>query len=203
MNNDSIRSSEISSMSFEELIDLNCFGADETEKNAAAEILEKHYGCQIVVGEMAKSVKFGHHARGCTIIAAKICENVVIMQNVTIGTNMKFNRTSEQWENVGNPILDRNVVVADGAKILGPVIIGENTVIGAGALITKDIPPNSVAYGTNQYKPKDPNYDYIFHNRMIEPDAIVKVNQRRIEEFKRGRTGGMGDDTGNRAFDAP
>jgi serine O-acetyltransferase len=172
---------------FEELVNLNCFSTDEDTRQAAADLLERNYCCQIVVGEMAKSVKFGHHARGCTIIAAKLCENVVIMQNVTIGTNMKFNKTTEQWENIGNPILAENVIVADGARILGPIIIGENSVVSAGAFITKDIPPNSIAYGVNQCKPKDPNYDYIFNDRMIDPDEIIKVNQRRVEEFKAKR----------------
>jgi serine O-acetyltransferase len=101
---------------------------------------------------------------------------------------MKFNKTTKQWENVGNPILDDNVVVADGAKIMGPIIIGENSVVSAGALITKDIPANSIAFGVNQYKAKDPNYDYIFNDRMIEPDEIVKVNRRRIEEFNAKRS---------------
>jgi len=175
------------SISFEELIELNCFSDNNDEKAKAADLLEKQYNCQISVGEMAKSVKFGHHARGCIIIAAKLCENVVIMQNVTIGTNMKFNKTTEQWENVGNPILDENVIVADGAKILGPIVIGKNSVIGAGAIITKNIPPNSIAYGVNRYKLKDPNYDYIFNDKMIEPDEIVKVNEKRIAEFMASR----------------
>jgi serine O-acetyltransferase len=173
--------------SFEELVEINCFSDDEIERDAAAALLEKHYCCQIVVGEMAKSVKFAHHARGCIIIAAKLCENVVIMQNVTIGTNMRFNKITEQWENVGNPILDENVIIADGAKILGPVVIGRNSVVGAGAIVTQDIPPDSIAYGFNTYKPKDPNYDYLFNDRMIEPDEIVKVNQRRIVEFNAKR----------------
>jgi serine O-acetyltransferase len=47
------------------------------------------------------------------------------------------------------PILAEGVIVADGAKVLGPIVIGENTVIGTGAIITKDVPPNSIAYGVN------------------------------------------------------
>lgn len=80
---------------------------------------------------------------------------------------MKFNKVSDEWENVGNPIIGKNVIIADGAKILGPIIIGENTVVAAGAIITKDVPANSVAYGVNQFKPKDANCDLIYNSKMI------------------------------------
>lgn len=84
-----------------------------------------------------------------------------------------MNKALETLENVGNPVIDKNVIVSDGAKILGPVIIGDGNVIGAGAIITKNISENSVAYGVNQYKPKDPDYDLVFYKNMIEPEQIV------------------------------
>ena len=64
-------------------------------------------------------------------------------------------------------IYQKGVIVSDGAKILGPIIIGKNTIIGAGAIITKDIPANSIAYGVNQYKPKNLDYDLVFNPDMI------------------------------------
>ena len=100
-------------MTFEELVNINCFSDDEGKKAEAAEILEKNYCCEINCTEIAPSVRFAHHARGCTIVAAKICENAVIFQNVTIGSNMKCNKNTQDWENIGNPIIGRNVVVAD------------------------------------------------------------------------------------------
>jgi serine O-acetyltransferase len=123
---------------------------------------------------------FAHHARGCTIIAAKIFENVVIYQNVTVGSNMRYNKASNEWENVGNPIICKNVVIADGAKILGPVIIGEDSVVAAGAIITKDIPAHSIAYGVNQFKPKDANYDLVFNSDMIDVERIIEANHKLI-----------------------
>ena len=125
---------------FEELLKINCFSLDKKARTEASDLLERLYSCEINCMEIDKSVRFAHHGRGCTIVAAKICENVVIFQNVTIGSNMKYNKINNQWENVGNPIIARNVIIADGAKILGPIIIGENSVIAAGAIITKDIP---------------------------------------------------------------
>lgn len=168
---------------FEELLKINCFSLDKKARTEASDLLERLYSCEINCMEIDKSVRFAHHGRGCTIVAAKICENVVIFQNVTIGSNMKYNKINNEWENVGNPIIARNVIIADGAKILGPIIIGENSVIAAGAIITKDIPKNSIAYGVNKYKAKDPNYDLVFNENMINSKKIIEANNRLIEKF--------------------
>ena len=168
---------------FYKLVKINCHSKNKLLKQIAANLLEKLYGCEINCTEIDKSVLFAHNGRGCTIIAAKICENTVIFQNVTIGSNLKYNKISNEWENVGNPIIGKNVIIADGAKILGPIIIGENSVIGASSIITKDIPPNSIAFGVNRFKPKDENYDLIFHSNMINPEKIIEANNKFIAEF--------------------
>ena len=168
---------------FEKLVKINCHSKSKIQKKVARNLLEKLYCCEIICIEIDESVSFAHHARGCTIIASKICENVVILQNVTIGTNMKYNKVTCEWENVGNPIISKNVVIADGAKILGPIIIGENTFVAAGAIITKNIPPNSIAYGVNQFKPRDQNYDLIFNLNMIDFEKIIEADKTLITKF--------------------
>ena len=170
-------------MSFDELLKINCFSDDTEERIKAADLLERRYCCEIRCADMDKSVLFAHHARGCTIVAAKLCKNVVIFQNVTLGSNMRYNKIQKEWENVGTPILAENVVVLDGAKILGPVIIGANNVVGAGAIITKSIPADSIAYGVNQYKPKNPDYDYGYSQHMISGEEIMKIDAKRVIEF--------------------
>jgi serine O-acetyltransferase len=174
-------------MTFEELLEINCFGEDAAEKTKAADLLERRYCCEIHCADMDRSVLFAHHARGTTVVAAKICANVVIYQNVTIGSNLRYNRIQNKWENVGTPILAENVIVSDGAKILGPVVIGANTVIGAGALITNSIPANSIAYGVNQYKPKPASYDFVFAPNMISGEEITEVNKQLVAEFDKTR----------------
>jgi serine O-acetyltransferase len=96
---------------------------------------------------------------------------------------MRYNKVTCEWENVGNPIIGKNVVIADGAKILGPIVIGENSFVAAGAIITKNIPSNSIAYGVNQFKPKDPNYDLIFNPNMIDFEKIIEADKRLIAKF--------------------
>ena len=169
---------------FETLIKINCFSKRKIVRSFAANLLEKLYGCEINCTEIDKTVLFAHHARGCTVIAAKICENVVIYQNVTIGSNMRYNKTDKKWENAGVPIIGKNTIIADGAKILGAIIIGENCVIGAGAIITQDIPANMIAFGVNQFKPKDPNYDLIFNRDMITTDKIIAANKQLIARYQ-------------------
>jgi serine O-acetyltransferase len=168
---------------FDKLVKVNCFSKNKLFRKIARNLLEKFYCCEINCIDIDKSVLFAHHARGCTIIASKICENVVIFQNVTIGTNMKFNKVSNEWENVGNPIICENVIIADGAKILGPIIIGENSVVAAGAIITKNIPANSIAYGVNQFKPKDANYDFVYNSKMIHSEKIIEINNKLVAKF--------------------
>jgi serine O-acetyltransferase len=170
---------------FDTLVKINCFSKHKILKKMAENVLEKFYCCEIKCMEIDKSVLFAHHARGCIIIAAKICENVVIYQNVTIGTNMKFNKISREWENIGNPIIAKNVIIADGAKILGPVIIGENSVVAAGAIITKNIPADSIAYGANKCKPKNADYDLLFNSNMINFEKLIEANNKLIAEFNR------------------
>ncbi|MDR1460527.1 MAG: hypothetical protein LBI78_02655 [Campylobacteraceae bacterium] len=170
----------------EKLIKINCFSRNKTLKILAKNLLEKLYGCEINCTEIDKSVLFAHHARGCTIVASKICENVVIYQNVTIGSNMRYNKTNSEWENISCPIICKNVVIADGAKILGPIIIGENSVIAAGAIITRDMPANSIIYGVNQFKPKDPNYDLMYNINMVDFRKIIEANKKLIEKNNNG-----------------
>lgn len=169
---------------FNNLVKINCHSRNKIFKKAAAYFLEILYGCEINCMEIDRSVLFAHHARGCTIIASKICENAVIFQNVTIGSNLRFNKSSREWENVGNPIIGRNVIIADGAKVLGSIVIGENSVVAAGAIITKDIPDNSVAFGVNQCKPRDANYDLVFNPNMISPESIIEANIKLISKYK-------------------
>jgi len=168
---------------FYNVVKMNCCSNNVLLRKVAKNVLEKLYCCEINCVEIDRSVLFAHHARGCTIIASKICEGVVIFQNVTIGSNLKFNKTSNEWENVGNPIIGKNAVICDGAKVLGPVIVGENSVIAAGAIVTKDIPANSIVYGVNRFKSKDTNYDIAYNSNMIDFDEHIKANKELIKKF--------------------
>ena len=68
----------------------------------------------------------------------KIGKNCIIGSCVTIGGK-------SGWYEV--PVIGDNVEIHSGAKIIGPVRIGNNVIIGANAVVTKDIPDNCVVAG--------------------------------------------------------
>ena len=84
--------------------------------------------------KIGKGLMLGH-GFSIMVVANSIGENCSIFQQVTIG----FTRN-------GCPTIGNNVSIFAGAKVLGPVTIGDNAVIAANAVVTKDVPANAV-YG--------------------------------------------------------
>jgi UDP-2-acetamido-3-amino-2,3-dideoxy-glucuronate N-acetyltransferase len=74
-------------------------------------------------------------------------DNVFIGPNATF-TNDKNPKSKDYSSNFLKTYLKRGVSIGAGAVILPGVIIGENALIGAGSIVTKDIPANSIVYGT-------------------------------------------------------
>lgn len=98
-------------------------------------------GIQLPIGtQVGEGLKFFHH--DCIIIAqyAKIGKNVSIHQGVTIGRVFA-------GPYAGVPIIGDSVVIFAGAKLLGNISIGDGAVIGANAVVTRDVPANCVVAG--------------------------------------------------------
>lgn len=77
-----------------------------------------------------------HHAFATVISAEKIGDNCHIYQQVTIGNG-----------GGGIPIIGNNVTIYAGAKVFGKITIGDDVIIGANAVVTKDIPSHSMVAG--------------------------------------------------------
>lgn len=91
----------------------------------------------VVVGEGL----FIDHGMGVVIGETTIIgDNVTIYQGATLGGTGK---------DVGkrHPTIGDNVVISTGAKVLGPFKVGDNSKIGANAVVLKEVPPNSTAVG--------------------------------------------------------
>ncbi|RUO37098.1 serine acetyltransferase [Aliidiomarina taiwanensis] len=105
--------------------------------------LVKNYGCFIGNGATIDvSVKFPHPTGIIIGAGAVISERCTIFQQVTLG-----GRISGDAQKGNYPILSPGVVVYSGAKIIGNVTIGENSIIGANSVVNKDVPPNTIVAG--------------------------------------------------------
>ena len=78
---------------------------------------------------------------------SEIGDNVTIYHNVTLGGISPSINSNDQRNQKRHPTLQENVVVGSGAQILGPVVIGKNSLIGANAVVTKDVPDKSIMIG--------------------------------------------------------
>ena len=89
--------------------------------------------------EIGKGSFFAYGGIGCVIH-----KRSVLGKNNCIGTNVTIGGRSNHKE---VPKIGDNVYIATGAKILGPIIIGNNVTIGANAVVIKDVPNNAVVAG--------------------------------------------------------
>ena len=96
--------------------------------------------------EIHPAVKIGKklfidHGMGIVIGETTIIgNNVSIYQGVTLGGT----KTVKEKR---HPTINDNVVIGAGAKILGPVLIGKNSRIGANSVVTKNVPSNTTVIG--------------------------------------------------------
>jgi acetyltransferase-like isoleucine patch superfamily enzyme len=123
------------------------------------------YGCEIgdetKIGafvEIQKNVRVG---KRCKISSHTfICEGVTIEDNVFIGHGVVFVndtypratasggrlQTEKDWK-VELTIIKRGASIGSGATILSKTSIGENAIVGAGSVVTKDVPANAIVAG--------------------------------------------------------
>jgi acetyltransferase-like isoleucine patch superfamily enzyme len=79
----------------------------------------------------------------------EIADDVMIGPNVSIITSGHPVEPSQRRNGViAKPIvIERNVWIAAGATIIGGVTVGENSVVAAGSVVTKSVPPNTLVGG--------------------------------------------------------
>lgn len=98
-------------------------------------------GIEIHPGATIGKGLFIDHGSGVIIgETAELGDNVTLYQGVTLGGTGK-----EQGKR--HPTLGDNVMVSAGAKVLGSFKIGENSKIGAGSVVLKEVPPNCTVVG--------------------------------------------------------
>lgn len=123
------------------------------------------YGCEIgddvKIGsfvEIQKGVRVGNR---CKISSHSfLCEGVVLEDDVFVGHNVTFTndrfpratngngqlQTEADWKCIPT-FIKRGASIGSGATLLCGITIGENALIGAGSVVTRDVPPHTVVAG--------------------------------------------------------
>jgi len=123
------------------------------------------YGCEIgdetKIGAFVEIQKNASVGKRCKISSHTfICEGVTIEDNVFIGHGVMFIndsyprataaggnlQTEADWK-VEKTVIKQGASIGSGATILANLCVGENAIVGAGAVVTKDVPPNTIVAG--------------------------------------------------------
>jgi len=123
------------------------------------------YGCSIgentKIGAFVEVQKNAVIGRNCKISSHSfICEGVTIKDNVFIGHNVTFindlfpRATTEdgklkdekEWECIPT-VVKSGASIGSSTTLLCGITVGENAIIGAGSVVTKDVPPNTIVAG--------------------------------------------------------
>lgn len=106
------------------------------------------YSCDITPTAQLDETIFRHPLGIVIGGGAVLKKNVIIHQNVTLGA-LRFD-SKEKRGIFCNQIIGEGTIICSGAKILGDVIVGKNCIIGANAVLTKNIGDNLVVVGYNK-----------------------------------------------------
>lgn len=100
-------------------------------------------GCELPFEAIGGGLRIPHLNGIIISPVAKVGEDCVIFHQVTLGVNGR--KSLDQ-----GPILGDRVSVGAGAKIIGPVTVGDDVTIGANAVVTKDVPSGMTVVGYNR-----------------------------------------------------
>src|SRR6201998_3121744 len=123
------------------------------------------YGCEIgedtKIGAFVEIQKNATVGKRCKISSHTfVCEGVTIEDNVFVGHNVAFIndsfpratteegglQTEADWK-VERTLVKKGASIGSGCTILANITIGENAIVGAGSVVTRDVPPNSIVFG--------------------------------------------------------
>ena len=122
------------------------------------------------------------HGHGIVIgETAEIGDDVMIYQGVTLGGTGK---------DIGkrHPTIESGVMIGAGAKVLGPITVGKNAKVAAGAVVVKDVEPNCTVVGVPGSVVRIDGERVDDLDQIHIPDPVmtaIKENQRKIEELEK------------------
>lgn len=122
------------------------------------------------------------HGHGIVIgETAEIGDDVMIYQGVTLGGTGK---------DVGkrHPTIENGVMIGAGAKVLGPIVIGKNSKVAAGAVVVRDVEPNCTVVGIPGEVVKIDGERVDDLDQIHIPDPLmsaIRENQQKIEQLEK------------------
>jgi acetyltransferase-like isoleucine patch superfamily enzyme len=148
------------------MTDLNCIAPDvRLGQGVKLSKFINLYGCAIgdntKIGAFVEIQKNATVGKNCKISSHTfICEGVTIEDDAFIGHNVAFINDSypratapggqlkmeSDWK-VERTLVKKGASIGSGSTILANVVIGENAIVGAGSVVTKDVPANTIVAG--------------------------------------------------------
>lgn len=109
----------------------------------AAQALRRDYGCFVQPGAaIGPGLKLPHPTGVVIGHGARIGANCTIYHQVTLG-----GARMGDWKANRYPLVGDSVTIFAGAKLIGAITVGDGAVIGANAVVNRDVPPGHVATG--------------------------------------------------------
>lgn len=129
---------------------------NKTLKKSINWFVRRYYACEIDCSTtISDTAKFPHNG-----FCVMINPNCVIGDNVSIFPGAKLVATKSA---LNVPIVEENVIIGANATIIGNIKIGANSIVGAGAVVSKDVPGGSTVVGINQIYPSKSETSFILH----------------------------------------
>jgi acetyltransferase-like isoleucine patch superfamily enzyme len=169
------------------MMDHNCIAPDvELGQNVKLSKFINLYGCKIgddtKIGAFVEIQKNATVGKNCKISSHSfICEGVTIEDNVFIGHGVTFIndpyprattpegglQTEQDWK-VERTVVKKGASIGSGVTLLCNVMIGEQAIVGAGSVVTKDVPANAIVAG-NPARVK----------RLVDTNATVVMGEQK------------------------
>jgi acetyltransferase-like isoleucine patch superfamily enzyme len=148
------------------MMEHNCIAPDvELGQNVKLSKFINLYGCKIgddtKIGAFVEIQKNATVGKNCKISSHTfVCEGVTIEDNVFIGHSVTFIndpyprattsegelQTEQDWK-VERTVVKKGASIGSGVTLLCNVVIGEGAIVGAGSVVTKDVPANAIVAG--------------------------------------------------------
>ena len=169
------------------MMDHNCIAPDvELGQNVKLSKFINLYGCKIgddtKIGAFVEIQKNATVGKNCKISSHSfICEGVTIEDNVFIGHGVTFIndpyprattpegglQTEQDWK-VECTVVKKGASIGSGVTLLCNITIGEQAIVGAGSVVTKDVPANAIVAG-NPARVK----------RLVDTNATVVMGEQK------------------------